>query len=626
MAYIPTFAETQQALLEPRQEQQSGIVPLSSYSGGGVFQSTPTPEKVETPTPTQSQAVSPTQRATQQATTNVTGNVFQPITQQTQQLGQQLGQTTQKFYQEAGPSRTYQGIGGEQTLSQAIGGTSDLQNQAKRMEEAKGLVNATYSGPTQLGQEDVSTIQKGLQEAQGTAGALKSSAGVYSLLQKYAPGLTPGELQYETRLAQQNPEFKQQTRQYQKQTADLQTQEAQAEKQATEYGQQRTQQEQDISTQAKNYLTGQQTAINQQLQDVISQKTSQDTAAQAAYQQFLKTGSQEDWAKIPKEFLGTYTPETAPGQYAEPKQITAQTFQTPARQQLAAAEKDYKQVMDAYTDVKDLPLVELRIDGQGRETWAFPDASGWGANLDPKVRQRVIDRQISLQNAGFSPGSQREQTQSGKYATYMPLYFAEGGPENAKWTPADLRNYTVWHPGVSPSRQNVSTENQRSIYNNISDLIDMADKLEAAGEPWKAAQVGADVNRFISDEESVLSQRGEALSSSAKDWTKLVNKARKQYNKSTGVWSQVAGVIGNVASLGGALPPAVGGALLGMATGGLGLGAALGGAASPAAMPMISGPALGSLVGGGIGQLAANIETRPLGEKKQTKTTVKSAY
>jgi hypothetical protein len=675
LVYIPnTFAQSKAFLLgqdqgvEPRAE---GPVPLSFSTAEGAQPQGVAPEKIQTTQPNQQSnttTLTPERLTAQGNEGGAIQQMFQPLSQQKAQVGQQLGGTVQKFYQEAGPQRTYESSGAQGLLGTAIAGTPDLAEQQKRMGEAKGLVNAQYTGPGQLAQTDVDTIQKGLQESAARRQVLQAGgAGISTLLEQYMPQLSAGQRKYEAGLMSQSPEFQKQRQQYIEESQALQGQSAAEQQKAQEFAQERTTKEAEIASKSKEYLTGRQTEISQQLQDTINQKNTEDAAARAAYDQFLKTGSQEDWAKIPKNFFGTYTPEgTGVGEYQPQTQITAQTFNTDARKNLAQAQQWYNKIVNTeFAQIKDVPLLQVRIDGQGRETWDFTqkDASGKetvdqkGSQLTDKQRNMAIQRQQRLQDAGFSPGTNREirgqsetaqrgkattklvggemvqmtpaeqqgENAYGKFATAMPLYYAEGGPTGAKWTPADLRTYTVWHPGVSPSRENVSTETQRGIYNNISDLMDFADKLVEAGEPWKAAQVGADVNKFLKDEESVLTQRKDILSKSATDWNKLVNKARKKYNESSGFWGQLAKVVMDVTTLGGVLPSSIGSAAIGALTMGAGMG--LMPLAMGSSMAPIGGAIGGGLEGAAIGYGIQEMGNKPMGEQKETKTKeVKSQY
>ena len=174
------------------------------------------------------------------------------------------------------------------------------------------------------------------------------------------------------------------------------------------------------------------------------------------------------------------------------------------------------------------------------------------------LQDRVIQRQLALEQAGFSPGTVREAGQYdtsnayGKFATYMPLYYAEGGPQGAMWQPADLREYLGFTPGTLPTRENLSTENQRTIYNNVEDLLGELDRIQT-DEPFKAAQAGAEVERFLTEEESLLSERETTLKGAAKDWGELVHKMRKKYEKakSKSVWGSVARIVLGVGTLGG---------------------------------------------------------------------------
>lgn len=535
MAYIPKFDELKSQLMGQQQEgpvQLSSSAPdTASYSGGSDASQ---PNVNDTP-----MASLTPQRIASQSNTTAYNPIFQPLSKQQGETQQSLSGTVGKFQSEAGPSRSYEGVGGSITLGKALEAQPDLTQQNKNLQSARDLLSSEYKGPVGLASEDTTNINKQLQEQKAASQAMQSGAGISTLLQQQAPSLTAGQRKYETQLLQQDAEFQKKSRDYQKQVDTLAADAQKQQEQATKFATQRAQEEKDIAAKSKEYLQGRQTAVGQELQDTVAAKQVQEEASRKQYEQFMSTGALGDLSAI--QSRADYTPTVAEGQYAAAQQWNAEQFNTGNRQLLGDAEKQYQSIMDKYADIKDVPLLDISIDKKGREKMGTVAA---GAPQD-----RALARQKELEAAGFSTGTKTNATE-GKYSNVMPMYYAEGGPEGAKWQPNDIRGYTAWHPGVSPSRENVSTEDQRRVFNSVSDLLNMADQLTAAGEPFKAATVAADIEKYITDEEAVMADRKETLTGAKKDWIKLVDKMRKKYKKAkkANAWGKIVGAIGGVLS------------------------------------------------------------------------------
>jgi hypothetical protein len=83
------------------------------------------------------------------------------------------------------------------------------------------------------------------------------------------------------------------------------------------------------------------------------------------------------------------------------------------------------------------------------------------------------------------------------------------------------------------------------VFNRIQTLLGQAERLEASGEPWRAAQIKADVNAFITEEERRLEQSKGETGKSADEWRSLIGGARREYKKAD------KGVLSDALSLGG---------------------------------------------------------------------------
>ena len=114
--------------------------------------------------------------------------LFTPSLQARETGQMQLGEFADIFRQEAGPERTYGGIGGQQTLEAAVRGGP--------MTPAQELVGARYQGPLTLDPQGVGGLQHLAGQLQTRRGALGTGQGVTSILQSGIPGLSLGEARY----------------------------------------------------------------------------------------------------------------------------------------------------------------------------------------------------------------------------------------------------------------------------------------------------------------------------------------------------------------------------------------------------------------------------------------------
>ena len=672
MAYLPDFADN---LAYMKGEEVPSTIqiaggagtPTSGISGSGVTPNT-------TNAPSQASQVPAAGRAAMIQPTATTGGVLGAYQTGIQTQQQDIAKALASFKEQAGPTRTFESIGGQQELQQAITAPTTQQDYAQQMEEAKNILGSTYTGPmnwtaeTAKTAEEVTRIQKQQQELAEQSQALQSGYGVAGLVQKQQPGLTPGQLRYEAQQITQSPEYRSYKAQALADVGQTEQQIKTSAEQAAARAEERVGEEKAIGEAATGYLTGQRQDVVDQWSAAIAQKEADQAALDAAWKKFQETGSLEALQGIPEQARGNYIPGTLAGTatpWTEAQQWNPEQFNTIARQRLAQGEQTYADIMASpeYASIKDMPLLNIMIDSHGREQYDFSNVPaeqktlmagmiakfGGGKQGQAALNDLLVKRQVELEEAGFSPGTVREKQRSGagdmykvgpeygKYATYMPLYYAEG-PEASKWVPEDYRWYLQYLPGSLPTRENLTTEDQATIYNNIETLLGEVDRISQS-EPFAAATVAANVEQFLADEESVLSERKEALKGAAADWATTVKKMRRKYEKAkkAAAWGKVLRVITAVGTMGmseiaraGAknLPGTLG-KMAGLANTALTYGTIGGlGAAALGAAPML-GPVGAIGLGAGIGQIpnvgdvvassqGKNLNPKPQAEQKVT--------
>ena len=114
---------------------------------------------------------------------------------------------------------------------------------------------------------------------------------------------------------------------------------------------------------------------------------------------------------------------------------------------------------------------------------------------------------------------------------------------------SELWEYIDFDPGVSPARGNVASSEQKQVYNTIQDLLGEVSRLDAT-EPFRAAKIAGDLDRYLTDEETALEASKGKMDAGQKQWLRKVKKARKKFMKMKDkeAWGDIARVIGGVAT------------------------------------------------------------------------------
>ena len=423
---------------------------------------------------------------------NAIDRIYNTLGGETQKYGGILDSAVDNFYEQAGAQRDYQGIGGQDILSQAIGGTGDI-------EQARGLANASYSGPTGLDSQATDQVYGALSQIRPAGQGLYSGRSLSTLLRQAAPGLSSGEARQEAQSLSQDAGHRQRSQGINSQINSVNQRLNSESQKATDYASARGAQEDDIRTQSRDYLAGQRSEVTGSINDRINEANAQTRALTEGYQNFQTEGTVDSLQQI--DGLG----------------FDPTTFNTQARSELQDALNIWDQIMTQdYGGIQDQELLQLGVDSHGKETpklWDTPDD--------------VANRQAALASY-FSPGTRYQSR--GDYFKYRPLYYA-GDPVEATWQPADIRNYVTFDAGTEATRGNQSTEEERGRYNRIQDILGEIDRIDSSGEPFRAAAIAANLDQFLAEEEAELANRANLLDAEAQSWSRDLNRARRDYKK-----------------------------------------------------------------------------------------------
>lgn len=287
--------------------------------------------------------------------------------------------------------------------------------------------------------------------------------------------------------------------------------------------------------------------------------------------------SPEQWTRI-KELARQRQRELEGIEDIIQQPMTAESFYTPGQQLSDEAAEVYQSIIEKYPEIASIAPLHNTITSQGKtyDAVQIQDADGnWHSvdirdfNAPQDVKSMLQERQAELYKAGFgdvvNPWSYGQEV--GKYRDVMPIYNVPfdwvASPEEYRYQAPDIRPFTDMVPGISPSRENVSTEEQRKVFNRINELLDESEKLVEV-EPFRAAQLITDVDSYLAQEEETLRNRKEELDEAQKNWLNTVSRARRKYRKSR------KGIMGALKKNGlGWLPEVMGRVASGIMTGGL---------------------------------------------------------
>jgi hypothetical protein len=312
---------------------------------------------------------------------------------------------------------------------------------------------------------------------------------------------------------------------------------------AEEFAGQRELEEDLIRASARGQLTGSKDVISDELEQAIQQATGQQEAAQTAYSNLLGTESPEQRAALQEaaSFLRGGTAED-PGELLGQDVVDA--FNTPGYLQTQEGKALMDQIMSdpRYAAIAGVDPLGLRITNRGKQFYSTGEMGGQDireVHQDRATRALLQQRQKELEQA-FGTG--------GAYNVTNPLYHGE------EYAPLDIRDYLDFDVGTAATRENLSTDEQRGQYNRITDLLGELDRIGEA-QPFRAAQIYAQANQHLQDEEVTLEAKGENLTEAQKQWKKMVKKARKKYKKAkVKPYAQIGKILGTVVGAVGTAP------------------------------------------------------------------------
>jgi hypothetical protein len=321
--------------------------------------------------------------------------------------------------------------------------------------------------------------------------------------------------------------------------------------QARSLAENRRQQEQSIRDQSRSILLGQRGQVESEIAGQLAGAEAQDSKLQAAHGEFKAAPTLETLLRIGKDRLG-FDPE---------KLKTTQSVRA------GEAAKAFDAILAKYPDLKDFEPLELTVTKKGRQQQALAQedierlglaesgpAKGTPSlirflkrgDIDIAKYEALKRRQAELEGL-FSPGSARDP-RVGEFSDLAPLYFSEADkPREGIFKQEPLERFFFLDPGFRPSRENVSTADQKRAINNINDILGEIDRIGDV-EPFKAASIGERVDQFLKEEATALDARGQRLSKELKDWRRFVKKARSAYSdaKKRKEYGKIAGTIGGV--------------------------------------------------------------------------------
>lgn len=423
--------------------------------------------------------------------------ILQPLASGASSAQSQLSDIGRNFYSLAGPQRSFESVGGTGKLQGTL-------QTGQGIDEAKALVGAQYQGPTELDQMALQDVYRAFDTLRPAAQSLSGGGGLQSLVGQAIPGLSPGEARFEAGRLSRDPEFRSQANQTSQEIQRAYDALVSSESQARGYASDRAAAEKSIAEQSRGFLEGQRESTLKDIDASVASAQERNTAVERAMTPFSQSGSLDDLRAIPQETLG-FDPEA---------------FATPDRARLAEAQTAWDDIMKRYN-----------VDYQP------------GLGPDPGITARGEEERrggpmMEELNALFSPGT--DIVERGKYADVLPLHWGEGA-----WQPADLREYINWSPGVSPSRENVSTEDQRNIINRVNEIMDVAERLAQSDMPYLADQISGNVDKFLEDEAKALDERRGRLDQQQEQWRGIVAKARRanRKRKKSAGWQKVASIV-----------------------------------------------------------------------------------
>ena len=476
--------------------------------------------------------------------------LFAPLTKGAEKTTQGLQTTGQQFGQAVGARRTYQGIGGENYLRQALTPGGD---EGQALELAQGLVGARYEGPQGLDQDTLDALYGSSNRLRDLSGSLATGAGIQNAVRTRTPGLTAGELRYEAGRLQKDPGFQQSRRGVQQDVGELTAQLSRAQQEAQRIGQERVADEADIAAKSRGYVEGRRGEVDTQLDEAVRQAKAYDEALEAAYQKFRGSGNVQDLAG-------------APGVSAED---LAKIAADPNQQRQQRAQAALQALQEQYKDIEDVPFYEPGTGKGGYWTADLP--ADWAALAEKRgqtpeqtaqKRARAAERQRAYAAAGFAGNLQGwdpraiEAVGAGAlgpedYSDIFPLYNFADYERGAYQPTKPTQDYVSLAAGTDINRGAVASQQQRYVHDRASQILSLNDELQAA-KPYEKRKLATDLITMLDDQAKELEARKGDLTAGEADYLAEVHSARKKARaaKRRKKWNKLSRVVTDIATLG----------------------------------------------------------------------------
>lgn len=504
------------------------------------------PAQTSEPAPQNPNAFAAPAGVRQAVTADTYNRLFSPVQQQVAKSKNVLDTAQSGFRSQAGESRTYEGIGAENTLNQAIQG-----NNPSAFEASKALVGAQYTGPQGLDMGAQTKLAQSGEQLKARLPTLGQRAGIQDLVRGANRGLSAGEIAFESGRLASAPGFRRQAQGVQSDILNLFGRTQGATKEAEQYATQRAQEEADIATRSRGLLTGRQGDVGNALDAAVQQARTSDETKQAAKQEFEAAPTYENLLKLNEQGAN----------------IDPSLFFTPEMEAARKAEVAKTGIIEneRFAAIKDMPPMELAINSHGREQLRLPkewwreNSKGMDKKQKKALKEMAIERQLFLEKAGFSPGSaasinQKSRRQDiakqvGEHSVYDPLYF---GGAMGKFEANDPRTYVGFTPGMEATRESIATPEQRARYNTIASLLGSESGQLSQADPYSASAITNEAQRYSEEQKKELEDRKKALATSVGKETRLAHKSRqaRRHNRNTAVARGVVHGLENVFSYG----------------------------------------------------------------------------
>lgn len=472
--------------------------------------------------------------------------ILQPLGQGLEQQNRDLSSAVASFNEAAGPDRSWDSVGGSQALSSYL-------TSGQGQDQVSSLFNAQYSGPQSLGFQPTNDLQ-------ALTSALGPDVGSLGLTSLATPELTPGEARAEARDLWESPDYQQQYPTLQAEVQQFYDQMAAAQKAARERAAERAAQESGIATQAKQEAASLLGQKESGIYDLVGQRNAQNErvlrdfqALQAAQSPFDVSGTLDQYG------LGGFQSDIGVMQGAAQttKNSLAQEYQDLADYDLAQIGVNSEGIERRYVDIGGTPVdIDYAALGQvGSKPHPIP--AGMSGDEFTALAQQLVERQDAYEK-NFAPATtmdtdnwdrQVRLDEPKMLSAYDPLYFKD----SVSQTPfPDFREYLDVDEGTRATFGNTATDQDLGYVNRARALLGQMPQI-ASENPFEAAKIMGEVDKFLQDEEQALEDRGGALKEANAKWAEEVGNLRRAYFKAQrdDWWSWAAPVFGAV--LGGPL-------------------------------------------------------------------------